>query len=233
MMRSLSCSVLAVAGLTACAEDVPTTPSFQADVMPILAANCVRCHSVPQLGGAPEDCVDSPTGPRTCGFRLDSFADTVIDEGDPTMVTDDRVVLGAASIALAIPLRIDDSRDPMPPRFPLGDYERDVLRRWAQSDPPARNPRVDNRAPTASAEITDGATVAIAVTVADDDRDLVVGELRARGPEGDRLIASIRSGRLDLTWPRPTVAGRYELVALLDDGGLPVERAVGSLEVAP
>jgi hypothetical protein len=49
--------------LAACAPAVPDEPSFQQHVAPILAANCVRCHGAPPIGGAPP------------GFRLDLFAD--------------------------------------------------------------------------------------------------------------------------------------------------------------
>ena len=49
----------------ACATDpVPAQPSWQLDVMPVLAANCVRCHGYPTSGFA------------TPGFRLDSFGPT-------------------------------------------------------------------------------------------------------------------------------------------------------------
>jgi hypothetical protein len=230
---TLTYAIVVAAVAAGCVEDAPTSPNFQTDVVPILAANCVRCHGVPTIGGAPSDCIDSPGGPRRCGFRLDSYDDTIIDEGDPTSATDDRLVLGLASVALAIPERIDSPTEPMPPRFPLGDRERAILAAWATGDPPVRSARPDNLPPTATAALTDGAMVAFAVDVADDDRDPVVGELRARGPAGDRLIAPLRSGRASVSWPRPTAAGRYEVVARLDDGAGWIEVPVASLEVAP
>lgn len=49
--------------LAACAPAVPDEPSFQQHVAPILAANCVRCHGAPPIGGAPP------------AFRLDLFDD--------------------------------------------------------------------------------------------------------------------------------------------------------------
>ena len=233
--RSFLAPLVAAAAALAvgCAEDVPTAPNFQTDVLPILAANCVRCHGVPTIGGAPGDCIDSAGGPRRCGFRLDSYDDTIIDEGDPGNPTDDRLVLGLASVALAIPERIDSPTEPMPPRFPLGDRERAILAAWAAGDPPVRSARADNVLPTATAALTDGATVALAIEVDDGDRDPVIGELRARGPAGDRLIAPIRSGRASVSWPRPTAPGSYAVVARLDDGAGWIEVPVASLEVAP
>lgn len=47
----------------ACAPAVPDEPSFQQHVAPILAANCIRCHGTPAIGGAPST------------FRLDLYAD--------------------------------------------------------------------------------------------------------------------------------------------------------------
>lgn len=47
--------------IAACAPSAPETPSFQQHVAPILAANCIRCHGVPALGGAPS------------AFRLDTY----------------------------------------------------------------------------------------------------------------------------------------------------------------
>ena len=51
----------------ACSEPLvaPTTPSWQTDVMPLFAANCVRCHMYPHRG-------DGQTA-----LRLDSFDDTL------------------------------------------------------------------------------------------------------------------------------------------------------------
>ena len=47
---------------TGCALDAPPVqPSWQVDVMPVLAANCVRCHGYPSNVTAP------------FGLRLDSF----------------------------------------------------------------------------------------------------------------------------------------------------------------
>ena len=54
-------SALAGGALVGCNPTAPANPSFQVDVMPILAANCIRCHGFPSIGGAPHS------------FRYDSY----------------------------------------------------------------------------------------------------------------------------------------------------------------
>ena len=111
--------------LAACA-DVPATPSFQTDVLPILAANCVRCHGSPAIGGAPPE------------FRLDTFEDLA-------------GVFGARSFASNIPPRLVDEVSPMPPRFPLDDDQIAILESWAR-DPVRGAARPGNHVPTVAIE---------------------------------------------------------------------------------
>lgn len=211
-----------LACLAACAPGAPAQPGFQADVMPILAANCVRCHAAPSIGGAPAT------------MRLDSYDDTIVDEGDPSDPLDDVVVRGAARLAPIIPARLDDPRDPMPPRFPLGELEREIVVAWAQGDPPDRTPRPGNRPPAIALApgARTGASIALAYTLADDDRDLVQGALRARGPGGDRLIAPIAAGTDTILWDTSSLApGRYDVVARVDDGAGWIELPAGAIDV--
>jgi hypothetical protein len=182
---------LAIPVLAACVPGAPDAPSFQEDVMPILAASCIRCHGSPALGGAPT------------GMRLDAYGD--IDG-----------VAGAATSAGLIAARIDDRTRPMPPRFALADVHRDTLRRWAL-DPQRGAPRPDNRPPTAT---LDGATptaagLAIHVRVSDPDGDVVAGSIRS-GRSGASIVGAVRSGAFDLALV--AAPGRYPLVAELDDG---------------
>lgn len=234
-IRGALCGLAVAAG--ACTTGAPTQPSFQEDVMPILAANCVRCHAVPSIGGAPGDTACTPTaggGVTWCGLRLDSYDDTIVDEGDPADPDDDIGVRGAAFFAPIIPQRLASTTDPMPPRFPLGDIERATVIAWAQGDPPARTPRADNQAPTI-AVVEEGraaGVVTLRYTLDDDDGDLAQGGLRARGPGGDRLIAPIAAGTDLLAWDTGGVAaGRYQLVARVDDGGGWIELEAGELVV--
>ncbi len=195
--------------------------------MPILAANCVRCHAYPPIGGAPGDCtVDAVSGMRWCGMRLDSYDDTIVAPGVG--------VRGAASVALGISSRVRDARAPMPPRFPLPDVAVETLVDWSLGDPPDRTPRPLNETPTVAVEVTPGpaASFTLRYQLADLDGDLVVGALHARGVGTDVLIAPIQSGRDELTWdPGALAAGRYDLVARVDDGAGWIELAAGAVTV--
>jgi hypothetical protein len=206
---------------SACASEGPERPTFQ-DVMPIVAANCVRCHAYPPIGGAPEACAADGNGIRWCGFRLDSYDDVIVDDGDPDDPRDDVGVRGAASVAVVIPSRVRDARAPMPPRFPLEDEERDLLIAWARGEPPSREPRPGNLAPALEVEAeASGAAVTVRYVLRDPDADLVVGTLRARGPGGDVfLVGPLQSGRDELVWDTALVpSGSYALSASVDDGG--------------
>ncbi|MFN0251795.1 MAG: hypothetical protein ACKV2T_33265 [Kofleriaceae bacterium] len=198
----------------ACAEPTPPAqPSWQVDVMPILGANCVRCHGPERFGYA------SP-------LRLDSFTDVPV-VGDPVGFG------GASSSAVDLARRIRFDRfNPaafvMPPDRELGDYEVAVLRNWAGNvDGQLRAPRgpgrPDNRAPTLAftEKSRDATTVVFAYDLADADGDLVVGTLRGLRMIGDRLtvVGTLASGRKTVTIDITGVApGSYELVAELDDG---------------
>jgi hypothetical protein len=208
--------------LAGCAVDeAPLEPSWQVDVMPVLAANCVRCHGYPSIGFAPPN------------LRLDSYDDlevagSVIDS-----------IGGAANVAMDIadrtrlgPQLFDDGELAMPPGRKLDPYEADVLRNWAgiadgSSGRAPRGPgRPDNAAPALQLEEVGrtGALVTFAYELRDADRDLVVGTLR--GPTLDDqdnvevgVLGGFVSGRdeitVDLTGIPP---GTYDLVARLDDG---------------
>jgi hypothetical protein len=226
--------------LTACLAEAPASPGFQDEVLPILAANCARCHSYPAIGGAPSAC-DVPSGGAHawCGFRLDGHDDVVVDEGDPGDPTDDLGVRGAAFIAGVIPARIGSSTSPMPPRFPLDDVARLTLEAWSRGlpEPPSQPPRIarpGNALPTISLEpvVRDAGSVVVRYELDDADGDLVVGGLRVRGAGIDTLLAPIRSGRDEVRWsPDGVPAGAYELIARVDDGGGWQELTAGTLIV--
>ncbi|MBL9020513.1 MAG: hypothetical protein JNL83_40385 [Myxococcales bacterium] len=205
-------------GLAACGlDDPPVQPSWQVDVMPVLAANCVRCHTYPTLGFA------AP------GLRLDSY--------DPVEVVEfDAPIDGAAHNATLIAQRIQYSKyrpglTVMPPGREMGDYEIGVLRNWGGlvdgSMMAPRGPgRADNRAPelTLTELGRDASYVVFGYEVRDADRDLVVGSLYGpRLDAGNRLVTDVIG---DLTSGRGTfavslvgiAAGSYELTARLDDG---------------
>jgi hypothetical protein len=221
---ALAAIALGALALGACEPGVPDAPSFQTDIMPILAASCVRCHGGPPIGGAPP----SP--------RLDSYADLADhDLVDPFV---ELPIGGAATAADRIAARVRNSDSPMPPRFPLDDWQADVLARWAELGAPRGAPRPGNRPP--QIEILRiapaGAGQALRVRVSDPDGDLVAGTLRAITINGAfrPLVGAVRSGELELVWQDANLAeGVYPLVAFLDDGAEVHEVPAGQIEVLP
>ncbi len=211
---SLFAAVLALGGCGL--DDPPAQPSWQVDVMPVLAANCVRCHSYPTLGFA------------AFGLRLDSY--------DPVeVVAYDAPISGAADNATLIAQRITKSKyrpteTVMPPGRTLGDREITILRTWAGLvDGSMKAPRGEGRPDNAPPELTvselgrAGSIVTFSYELRDPDRDLVVGSLRGPRRKGAQLvtgvIADLVSGRDTFTVDLTGIpAGSYELVARLDDG---------------
>jgi hypothetical protein len=195
-----------LAMLVACAPEAPATPSFQQHVLPILAANCVRCHGYPAIGGGP------------AGLRLDSYTDIAID--------DDTIIAGAAINASRIASRIADDARPMPPRFPLDDHQIEIIDNWAAQVPagelpPRGEPRRDNRMPTIVLTAIEqrGALVTVHARVDDPDGDLVAGNLRATIGGTDRVVGPVRSGTVTAVWDTTALArGSHPLTAYLDDG---------------
>lgn len=239
MMRILLAATFVA--FAACVPDAPARPSFQLDVLPILGANCVRCHGAPTLGGAPED------------LRLDGFDDAILREGvqhDPPELEDpcgdagdpakEFVLCGAATSADVVVLRIRDTAYPMPPRFPLDDYQIEVLENWARQ-PERGEPRAQNRAPTietidvvhVEATTTRPAYVRISVAIDDTDGDIVSAMLHARldAPGSARtVVGPASSGHARVEWDTSSLApGTYRLTATLDDGAAPVEVAMGTI----
>ncbi|MBA3541698.1 MAG: hypothetical protein H0T79_18940 [Deltaproteobacteria bacterium] len=220
--------MLAIGVHAGCAMDeAPAQPSWQVDVMPVLAANCVRCHGFPTNGLA------------TFGIRFDAYDDTEVvgvraTSGEPPVAS---IVHGAAASAGKIAhlasrkglLKLNEFW--MPPGRQIGDYEYTVLRNWTGlvdgSGKAPRGPgRPDNAPPVLTLEELErtATTVTLAYELRDADRDLVVGSLR--GPIGNLdapvtigVIGDLVTGRgtftLDLTNIPP---GSYDLVAQLDDG---------------
>ena len=197
-------------------DDPPAQPSWQLDVMPVLAANCVRCHTYPTLGFA------AP------GLRLDSY--------DPVEVVEfDAPIDGAAHNATLIAQRVQYSKyrpglTVMPPGRELGDYEIGVLRNWAglvdgSMKAPRNAGRPDNHAPelTVTELGRDPQYVVFGYELRDADRDLVVGNVHGPRRRGNQLVTAVIG---DLVSGRGTFAvslvdipaGSYELTARLDDG---------------
>jgi hypothetical protein len=200
--------------LVGCVPDAPSTPSFQQHVQPILAANCVRCHGSPAIGGAPTL------------VRLDSYDDRVVAERDDGGQSREDVASGAATLHGILVVRVgSNGASQMPPRFPLDDYQIAILEHWSASGggdkPPRGEPRPENRPPTITIldTVQTGSVVQVTVEVADADNDLVAGELRARIGTVDRFVGALRSGEVVVRWDTAAIApGNYPLTAHLDDG---------------
>jgi hypothetical protein len=208
---------LAYVALAGCLADVPEEPSWQVDVMPIVAGNCIRCHRYP------------PTGFATPGFRLDSYG--------PTTLADGNTIRGASERAVDMARRTrEGARLPgeiaMPPGRQMGIYEIDTLRNWAGlvTGTPLRAPRgpgrSDNHVPTLSFVETGrvGAIITFEYEVDDLDLDLVVGSvigprISETGQPEIGPIVDLVGGRDVIAWDTTGIApGSYTLTARLDDG---------------
>jgi cytochrome c5 len=185
---------VAALALAACAPAAPDAPTWVEDVRPILAANCIRCHGHPAIGGAP------------AGFRLDVWGD---------VTSDGRLVRGAASMAAFVAARAA-ARGDMPPRGAfLSDRQEEILEAWQETVELGARP--GNREPEATVldVASDETGLTLEVTVTDADGDLVAGELRAN----DETVGPLRGGRQRVVWDTGgVVPGPHRLVALLDDG---------------
>ncbi len=200
-MRRPALIALAVLG---CAPAAPDTPTYLADVRPILAANCIRCHGSPARGGAPTT------------FRLDTY----LDDGE---------IKGALSMSEFIAARTADLED-MPPRgASLSGRQKEILDAWRSE--PELGARPGNRPPAVTAVATAGADelVTLDLDVSDPDGDLVHGTVTS----GEALIGKLRAGRQTLVWDTSVLAaGSHPLTATIDDGSGPVAVPLEPVTVA-
>lgn len=201
-------AILLLLAAAACAPAVPAEPTWVDDVRPILAANCIRCHSPPYIGGVPQF------------FRLDSYDDdSFIDPayGDP--------VAGAASMSAGnYFIDVLVTKSTMPPQFPLTDRQVEVMAAWREAEEPKGEPREGNSPPTMTVvgdiEVSPG-VVGLSYVIEDPDGDIVTGVVTGDpggGADPDPIVATneIFAGRGWVNVRLPT--GTYELIAELDDG---------------
>jgi len=217
-MRRLAFILIAACGTSS----APDEPSWQVDVMPLFAANCVRCHAYPFRGGGTR----SDGTPRTSALRLDSFDDTELADGN--------VASGAAKSVQAIfrhthGIALLPGQRVMPPDRPLDDYELEVIRNWAalgNGEVAIRGPgRADNHPPelVLTEVARDAASITMAYEVTDADFDLVVGTMI--GPRMKTtldplaVVGNMIAGRDQFVWDIAGVPpGEYPIRAHLDDG---------------
>lgn len=213
-------AILLLLAAGACAPEVPAEPTWVDDVRPILAANCIRCHSPPYIGGAPQY------------FRLDKFDDDLVID-----LEFDEPVRGAEYVGSGDAFKdVLVTRSTMPPRFPLTDRQVDVLMAWHDASTPKGDPRDNNTAPTMTVvgdlNVISAGRIGFQYEIDDADGDIVTGEVLADPGGGDTPSAESN----ELFAGRGTVkfslaAGTYQLSAELDDGSDEVTVDLGQVVV--
>jgi mono/diheme cytochrome c family protein len=110
--------IVMAATLAACNPAPPAEPTWDADVGPLLAAHCVRCHRSPPFA---DPAIQTPTRPRVPATRLDVYEVTAMESA---------LIVGQVT-------RSDPAfRMPPPPSDRLTHYEIEVLTRWDRNGPP-------------------------------------------------------------------------------------------------
>ncbi len=228
-LRPLTCLIAVSAGFAVgCGtNDAPIEPSWQVDVMPLFAANCVRCHAYPFRGGGTR----ADGTPRVSTLRLDAFDEAELADGGIAsgVVRNVRKIFGLTHGIALLP-----GEQRMPPDRRLDDYELEVIRNWANlgdGETGVRGPgRIDNHPPDLSVtEVARGeGTVTFAYDLRDVDRDLVVGSVIGARRKGippddmvvpDAVIGNLVAGRGELTWDVAGLdPGDYPIIVRLDDG---------------
>lgn len=213
-------SILAALGMAACAPSVPANPTWEEDVKPILAANCVRCHRAEPQNGAPAT------------FRLDVCE----NDGD---------IMGASAVAGAALARTTNDAAIMPPKpaSPLSDRQNEVLQNWIGNGAPCTG--AASAAPTfvllapVETSLRPGAIAgehALALRYAIEDRagTLVSATVTAVAATGETFVASepLRADAGEHVWALGTMpAGSYDLFVTLDDGADLREVRAGTFQI--
>jgi hypothetical protein len=189
--------------LAACGADVPAQPTYFADVQPILAANCARCHGA------------DPIDIKIAKYRLDRY------------VKDDSATLDAFDYAQSIGEHAVDHLEPaMPPDYALSDRQQEVLARWISAGAPKGTrdnhlPEIQLIAPTDAT--TADQTIDTTFRAFDADLDGLAVQLWARDTaSGERIAlgAQTGGGTRTLSIDAGALAHKhtFEIYAVLDDG---------------
>ncbi|HWM89041.1 MAG TPA: hypothetical protein VNO33_24490 [Kofleriaceae bacterium] len=242
-------AMLAAAFTTACSPEVPDQPTWTEDVRPIVAANCIRCHSPPQLEDAPRsirldkfegedrDFQPPPDQPDVGDDGVDDFCNARSPDvcGAGTQLHDDTSLAGIMADHVS---RDEDDPLHMPPDFTLWDRQIDTIAAWAAAGAPKGPPLPGNREPTM--ELTgdfesDGDLLVASYRIDDLDFDLVTGRLIAEPDDGgDPIVATwdLFSGDGQIRWDVTDVpSGSYDLSAVIDDASSEVSTDLGSVDV--
>jgi hypothetical protein len=210
MTRLAAWSITAL--LAGCGAEIPSSPTYFADVQPLLRANCTRCHGA------------DPSDPKIAKFRLDRYVqgDTItFDAWDYAQGT-------AGDAAPMIRVAVDQDTPAMPPDYSLTDRQRDILARWVDQGAPKGTrdnhlPEIELIAP-ASIEVVDQ-TFELTLRAWDTDLDGLVVQLWAHDLAGGGALEiplgdPTGSGQRDITLDTGTLASKhdFELYVVLDDG---------------
>jgi hypothetical protein len=193
--------------VTACGGNVPSNPTYFADVQPILRANCARCHGA------------DPSDPKIATFRLDRYVknDTATFDAYDYATGMDPAMMRVA---------VDHESPAMPPDYSLSDRQRQILGTWIDNGAP-KGMRT-NHLPTI--QLISPATAAMAdqsldVSFESKDADLdgLAVQLWAHDVAGGDdlpLGAQTGGGLHSLTLDTGTLASKhdFEIYAVLDDG---------------
>lgn len=226
-VSALFSMLLSAASTGACDEAARTNPNWIDDVQPEIQGSCIRCHSRPARGGAPDT------------FRLDVYRNTQLKDGT--------VIYGAETMAEYIEQRagVDGT---MPPDFAGGDRLRDTFVNWFQApgQTPARGTRADNATPQvvllSALPVVDKEVVTVEYEISDSDGDIVHGRLSV----GGIVVADdLHSGKGSVEFFAGGFAdGDYDVVAEISDGRstdeqvrrgfideYPIQLSIGTLQV--
>ena len=210
-MTNRSFIVVGGLALAACGGEVPASPTYFADVQPILAANCARCH-----GAVPSD-------PKIAKFRLDRYV-----QGDTATYDAWDYAQGGTTQAPMLRVAVDLEAPAMPPDYELTDRQREILTRWVEQGAPKgtranQEPRLALIAPAGAA--TADQELAVRVRAWDDDGDGLIVRLWAHDlataeDQDVPLGPELGGGLHDLALDTGTLASKheFEIYGILDDG---------------
>ena len=200
------------AALAACGGEVPASPTYFADVQPILAANCARCH-----GAVPSD-------PKIAKFRLDRY----VKDDAATFDVWDYAQASAGGDAPMIRVAVDLEAPAMPPDYELTERQRAILTRWIEQGAPKgtranQEPGIeliDPVDPTAADQALD-----VTIRAWDEDGDGLIVQLWAHDVAGSEsedlpLGPAVGAGLHRISLDTGTLASKrdFEIYAILDDG---------------
>jgi hypothetical protein len=206
------CLLLSTVLASACGGDIPDSPTYFADVQPIVRANCARCHGA--------DASDA----KISKFRLDRYV-----KGDTaTFDLWDYAQASGVEVAPIVRVAVDHEAPAMPPDYSLTDRQREILARWIEQGAP-KGTRSNRPAQLSLLAPMDATTADQSIDVTfrawDADLDGLMVQLWAHdlatGPEQDvPLGGTSGAGERTVSIDTGALASRhqFEIYAVLDDG---------------